>query len=154
MRKYMILGIAFMFLALSGIENANAQLIQIDSSFSFGRPKNGCTGFGICWFMSVQMNFTWGNYNRNVEAVRGKTSLNDSNKTFIITFSVSELKGKDPKKYEEMLKGKFYLDEDIALPNEANGAYRTKITTPIILKAGIYDVNIKGDTATIEVGIK
>ena len=137
-----------------GIGSASAA--AIGGSFKFGRSSKNCTGFGICSFSIDFMgfHFEYGTKGGGGESIAVQTSVDESKNTYTLTFSINDLRQKDPTKTTELDKGKFYVDEDITLPNDANRSYGLRRTTPIILKAGTYDVRKNGDTATIVIDIK
>ena len=136
-----------------GIGSASAA--SIGAHIKFGRASKDCTGLGICAFTIDVFNFhfEYGTF-KGGESVAVETSVNESKNTYTLTFSINELRKKDPTRTVEVDKGKFYLDEDITLSHDANKAYGLNRTSPIILKAGTYDVRKNGDTATVIIDIK
>ena len=156
MKKIIIGLVAFMFLAMSGIQDAKA-LEVIGFNAGFKRASTGCeSGFGLCAKVVILETWTWvwGFRGNESSLVGAKSSIDEKKNIYILTFSERELKEKDPIAYEAMGKGKFYLDEDITLPKEANKVYGLSRTGEITIKKGVYDVKIKGDVVTIEIPIK
>lgn len=130
---------------------------KVGGWFEFGRKSQDCGGFGVCRFSVDILSFHF-EYNMNRgesgNGVAAETSIDESKNTYTLTFSINELKKKDASKIAELDKGKFYLDEDITFPKDANKAYDVKRTAPIVLKAGTYNIKKSGDTATVVIDIK
>jgi hypothetical protein len=155
MSKIKKAAIILMILLISGIGSASAQE-KASGRLIFGRVSQGCTGFGICYLHIEIFGFEieYGILPRGGDAsVAAETSIDESKNTYTLTFSISELNRKDPTKKAELDKGKFYVDEDIPL-NNANKAYKLKRTTPVVLKAGTYNVQKNGDIAKVVIDIK
>jgi hypothetical protein len=125
----------------------------------FGRASQECTNVGLCKMRLEVFGVVFG-YNiergaeRPSEAVAVETSVDESKNTYTLTFSIREAKQKAPSKASNLDQGKFYVDEDITLSSDLNKAYGLKRTTPIILKAGTYDVRKNGDIATVVINIR
>jgi hypothetical protein len=146
---------------IMGIGNDMAKEKKVGGYVIFGRASQDCTNFGLCKMRLEIFGIVFG-YNidakggtvKPADAVTVETSINENNNTYTLTFSISELKQKNPTKVAELDKGKFYVDEDITFASNANNAYGLKRTKPITLKAGTYDIRKTGDIATVIINIR
>jgi hypothetical protein len=152
MKKVLVFSLMFMFLALTGMESASA---AVGGNIHFGKPSKGCTGFGICsfYFEAFGISISYGERGGK-DGITAQSSIDESKNTFTLTFSINELKQKDPTKAAGLDREQFELEEDITLSKDANQMYKLKRSTPIVLKKGSYPIRKSGDTATVVIDIR
>jgi len=155
MNKSIILTISVVLLSFSVLESAMAK--WVDGDINIGNPSKNCDGIGFCGanLQLGQNSWSWG-ITRGAEekTVKMQTYIEENKNIYVITFSAGELKKKNPEKTKEFEKGKFHLEEDVILPKEVREAYNLQRSSQVTLKKGVYDIQVKGDVATVEIDVK
>jgi len=119
--------------------------IVIKTTLTIGRKSNNCSGFGLC-AVSTSTDYLNG-------MVNGTLELNEGRGTIILGIYENDLKNLQPDKLMYFNnKSSVVFAEEFQMPNEIKEA--VKVTYPLVIKKGEYDLTLKNGKYFIEIPLQ